>query len=524
MSLPPRQPRRPRSEVTPILRLIPALAILAVSALPGPLGAAALFAAEEAPASPPAVPSPAQPPAPTAAELQRRLELLERKVRELQETGPAPQGPPAPAPTPATEVPVEVDKRLDLLEEWKAKVERLPSLSGKVNVGLNALQFLYSHQDAQVAAGQSQDNFSIRRSEVLLYGRINEYLPKWHVLFEFQSINLTPRTPGCPSSGSCASAATGPPASATFFRESYIDYRPSVNLAPSLNFIRMGIFRMPFGIFTETSGGLRDIISSPYLNAVGSGSPNALGTGGPIDFIQERDFFVDARGLLGNRLEYVVGIMNNNNFQANAVGANGPKVVYTRQRFLLTDVSFVSFTVMGGGSNNTNTAINGRGQGNFDRYGADFRYVSKVIPGLYLQGEYWQGHDASNQTVVGLPAQGDCLNKALCGGSGAPGVQRRTWYVYGKYLFTEGLVQNWEPVVYYEQFDPNTKVSDDLYTRLILGLTYYFENLPPKIQSKVQFNYEFRHHQGLGPGIPYSSNFDAFAQNAWLIQWQIRYQ
>lgn len=507
-----------------VLRPVLVLAFVSAAMSPWSSGPAPLLAAEEAAPGPPPVPAATTPPAPapTSAELERRLELLERKVKELQGASPAPQGPPAPSPLGGA--PEEVDKRLDLLEEWKAKVERLPVLSGKVNVGLNALQFLYSHQDAQVPAGQSQDNFSIRRSEVLMYGRINEYLPKWHVLFEFQSINLTPRTPGCPSNGNCASAATGPPASATFFRESYIDYRPSVNLAPSLNFIRMGIFRMPFGIFTETSGGLRDIISSPYLTAVGSGSPNTLGTGGPIDFIQERDYFVDARGLLGNRLEYVVGIMNNNNFQANAIGANGPKVVYTRQRILLTDVSFVSFTVMGGGSNNTNTAINGRGQGNFDRYGADFRYVSKVIPGLYLQGEYWQGHDASNQTVVGLPAQGDCLTKSLCGGSGAPGVQRRTWYVYGKYLFTDGLLQNWEPVVYYEQFDPNTKVTDDLYTRLILGLTYYFENLPPKIQSKVQFNYEFRHHQGLGPGIPYSSNFDAFAQNAWLIQWQIRYQ
>jgi hypothetical protein len=75
----------------------------------------------------------------------------------------------------------------------------------------------------------------------------------------------------------------------------------------------------------------------------------------------------------------------------------------------------------------------------------------------------------------------------------------------------------------YEQFDPSTSTSNDLYTRTIVGLTYYFENFPPKVQSKVQFNYEFRHHQGNGPGVPYDTTFDAFAQNAFLVQFQIRF-
>ena len=75
----------------------------------------------------------------------------------------------------------------------------------------------------------------------------------------------------------------------------------------------------------------------------------------------------------------------------------------------------------------------------------------------------------------------------------------------------------------YEQFDPSTGTSNDLYTRTILGLTYYFENFPPKVQSKIQFNYEFRHHQGNGPGVAYDSTFDAFAKNAFLVQFQIRF-
>lgn len=436
------------------------------------------------------------------------------------------QGPQAPSTTPITDEAIaNVDKRLSVIEEWKTKIEKLPSLSNKVNFGLNALQFLYTHLDAKSPEGKSQDNLSIRRSELLAYGKINEYIPKWHVLYEFQSIGLTASTPDCSGSpaGNCANKPGGPPGSTTFFRESYIDFRPFPNIAPHLNFIRMGIFRMPFGIFTETSGGLRDVISSPYLTSVGSGGLTTNGTGGTIEFIHERDFFIDARGTLFNRLEYVGGIMNNNNFQANAFGANGPKVGYGRLRFMVTDISFVSFTLLSGESNNTGTAINGRGKGAFDRYGVDFRYTSRIVPGFMIQGEAWQGHDGANQTLVGTPAQGACLDRTICGGDGAPGIQRRTWYVLAKYLISDGPLRNWEPTVMYEQFDPNTSVSNDMFTRTIVGLTYYFENLPPKIQSKVQFNYEFRHHQGTGPGTTVPST-DPFAQNAFLVQFQVRYQ
>jgi hypothetical protein len=174
-----------------------------------------------------------------------------------------------------------------------------------------------------------------------------------------------------------------------------------------------------------------------------------------------------------------------------------------------------------GTSNNAGTFINGRGKGHFDRYGVDARWSPKFLPGFTTYGEYWQGHDGSNATTVGTAANGACLD--VCGGSHAPGVQRRTWYVLAKYLFTEGPLENFEPVYMYEQFDPNTRLSNDLYTRHIAGLTYYFENFPPKMQSKVQFNYEFRHHSGLGPGIPLNAPTDPFAQNAFFFQWQVRF-
>lgn len=447
-----------------------------------------------------------------------------------QSQGPAQvvQGAPAPS-APLPDPSANLDQRLSVIEEWKAKIERLPSLSGKFNVGLNALQFLYTHQDAHVAEGKSQDNLSIRRSELLFYGKINEYIPKWHALSEFQSISLANNTPGCSTAagaGPCNNQQAGTAGSATYFRESYIDFRPIPGIAPYLNVIRMGIFRMPFGIFTETSGGIRDVISSPFLTSVGSGTVTRTGsnsTVGTIEFIHERDYFADVRGTLFNRLEYVGGIMNNNNFEANAFGANGPKVGYGRLRYMVTDISFFSFTLLAGESNNTNTQINGRGKGAFDRYGVDFRYTSRYLPGFMIQGEYWQGHDGANQTSVGIPAQGACLNVAQCGGNGAPGVMRRTWYVLGKYFISSGPLQNFEPVVMYDWFDPNTSLSNDLYTRTIVGVNYYFENLPPKIQTKLSINYEFRHHSGSGPGTTVP-NTDPFAQNVFLVQFQVRYQ
>ncbi len=417
----------------------------------------------------------------------------------------------------------EQTRRLENLEDWRNRTEVLPILRDKVNIGLNAVQFLYGHVNAKVPEGRSQDSFSIRRAELVMWGKLSEYLPRWHMLMEFQSTNLTSNTP---------LAGTANPTSATFFREAYIDVRPVQAWAPNLNFIRLGVFRMPFGIFTEQSGGLRDIISSPYLNGVGGGGgpgQNRNGTGGAIEFLQERDYFVDVRGKIMNRLEYVVGIMNNNNYQANGIvsntsgigGANQPKAVYTRLRLFGDETSFVSFTMIQGTSNNAGTFINGRGKGHFDRYGVDARWYPKFLPGFMVQAEYWQGHDGSNATTVGTAANGACLD--TCGGSHAPGVQRRTWYVLAKYLISEGLFEHFEPVYMYEEFDPNTRLSDDRYTRHIVGLNYYFENFPPKMQSKIQFNYEFRHHAGLGPGEVLNSQTDPFAQNAFFLQWQLRY-
>ena len=137
---------------------------------------------------------------------------------DREKAGPAVQGAQAPSPsTPAPDPVANLDTRVGAIEEWKAKIERLPSLSGKFNIGLNALQFQYSHLDAHVAEGKSQDNLQIRRSEVLMYGKINEYIPKWHTLMEMQSNTLTNSTPGCAAGTPCNTQATGTAATTTMF-------------------------------------------------------------------------------------------------------------------------------------------------------------------------------------------------------------------------------------------------------------------------------------------------------------------
>ena len=80
---------------------------------------------------------------------------------------PAVQGVQTPLPsTSGPDTVANLDTRLGVLEEWKARIERLPSLSDKFNIGMNAIQFLYAHQDAHVAKAKAK---IISRSDGLRY-------------------------------------------------------------------------------------------------------------------------------------------------------------------------------------------------------------------------------------------------------------------------------------------------------------------------------------------------------------------
>jgi hypothetical protein len=58
--------------------------------------------------------------------------------------------------------------------------------------------------------------------------------------------------------------------------------------------------------------------------------------------------------------------------------------------------------------------------------------------------------------------------------------------------------------------------------RTTVGLSYYFANLPPKLQAKLMLNYEFRRHAGNGPGTVVTS-LDEFGRDALLLQLHVRW-
>ena len=235
-----------------------------------------------------------------------------------------------------------------------------------------------------------------------------------------QSPTRTTRRPGRPATG-------GVPTSSTFFRVKRTSISDRCSPGRRTSIISAWVFSNALRYLHETSGGLRDIISSPYLTSVGSGVGNRTGSAGTVEFLQERDYFLDMRGKLFNRLEYVVGIMNNNNYEANATGSNAPKAsTHAYDCSGATCPSSVSRRFKA--SRTTPIPISTVAAREPSIATAGFSLYLENSARLHGPGEIWQGHDGANQTTVGRPANGACDVQLICGGSGALG-QRRTWYV-----------------------------------------------------------------------------------------------
>ncbi len=404
-------------------------------------------------------------------------------------------------------------------EEWlkakadREKTEKLPILSDKVNIGVNALQAQYYHQDAHVAEGSAQDQFLIRRAEFIAWGKLMEQIPRWHILFDLGSLGtLNTNTKVCTNATCTTTANVVSSANHQILKEAYIDLRPVPSWAPYLDLIRIGQYRIPFGIENDTSSGLIDFISRGYFSSGASGGGLSNPTG--VDFVQERDLYVDVKSKPFEFLELDAVVMNGNGIDYTKIDNNSQKDFLGRFRVKPTKDLFFSFSGITGTSNNTNTALNGRGKGAYDRIGFDFRYLPTWLPGFHLQAEWITGHDAPNQATVG----------ATSVTTGGAGVMRRTWYAYAKYRLDDlgvDFLKGWEPIIRYEEFDPNTHASQDVFTRTTIGLNYYFAEMLPKIQTKLQLNYELRHHQeGVGGG---NTAFDAVGRNAFLLQLQVRW-
>ena len=401
------------------------------------------------------------------------------------------------------------EKETGALTEWQKRVEKLPILSDKFNIGVNALQTQYAHQQAHVGEGSAQDQFLIRRAELIAWGKLMDQIPRWHVLFDFGSLGILTSNARVCTNAACTTTANVPTSATNqILKEAYIDLRPVLSWAPYLDLIRIGQYRIPFGIENDTSSGLIDFISRGYFSS-GAGGGGSVSTG--IDFVQERDIYVDLKSKPIEFLELDAVVMNGNSIDYTKIDNNTQKDFLGRVRVRPTKDLFFSFSGITGTSNNTNTALNGRGKGKNDRIGFDFRYLPAWLPGLHLQAEWITGHDAPNQALVG----------ATSVTTGGTGVMRRTWYAYVKYRLDDlgvDFLKGWEPIIRYEEFDPSTSVGNDMFTRTTVGINYYFAEILPKIQTKLQLNYEFRHHQGAG-----IANTDAAAQNALLLQFQVRW-
>ena len=412
---------------------------------------------------------------------------------------------------------------VEKVSEWQKKVSKLPILSDRFNIGVNVLQVQYLNNEANGTPGNSDNRLFIRRAELISWGKVNDYFPRWHMLADFGSLsNVTG------GSGQNANTGTTTATNNQILREAYVDLVPALSVQPYLDRIRIGQYRIPVGIEGSTSSGLIDFINRNYITAAPGAttstaplaSTSVLGTAtagtlsSTMDFIPERDIYVDFKSKPVEQLELDLGIMNGNgiNGVGNSVDNNNNKDFFGRARVKPRKDMFFSFGTIAGQSSNLNSRNGGRGKGAYDRYIADFQIKPEIIPGLWLQGEFAWGHDAppagaTTDTVQGTTARGEV---------------RTAWYVYGKYLFQNGPLKDWEILARHEQFDPSKQTSEDMLVRTTVGVNYYFTNLPPRIQAKLMLNYEFRRFDGTGPGTVVTDRAE-FGHDAILLQLHVRW-
>jgi hypothetical protein len=403
------------------------------------------------------------------------------------------------------------EKTVGVFEEWQKKVSQLPILSDKFNIGMNVMQVQYLNNEAVGSPGTSDNRLFIRRAELIAWGKVNDYFPRWHLLADFAALSNIGR-----SSGLNSIAVSGTTTDNNqILREAYVDIVPALSLQPYLDRIKIGQYRIPVALESSTSSGLIDFVNRNLITqapgqAIGGGAAAAGTLSSTIDFVPERDVYVDFKSKPIEQLELDLGVMNGNgiNGPGTSFDNNSQKDFFGRARFKPRKDVFFSFSTIQGESTNLNSRNGGRGKGNFDRYIADFQWKPEMIPGLWLQGEWAWGHDAPPADAA------DVIT--------GRGEFRKAWYVYGKYLFQSGWLKDWELLGRYEQFDPSSNVAQDMLKRATVGINYYFANMPPRIQAKLMINYEFRRLDGNGSGTTVLNNTE-FGQDALLVQLHVRW-
>ena len=403
---------------------------------------------------------------------------------------------------------------VEKVSEWQKKISSLPILSDRFNIGLNVLQVQYLNNSADGSPGTSDNRLFIRRAELIAWGKVNDYFPRWHMLADFAALSNIGRSSGLNSIAVSGIAADNN----QILREAYVDIVPALSAQPYLDRIRIGQYRIPVGIEGSTSSGLIDFVNRNYIQsasgaALGGAAAQAGTLTSGINFIQERDIYIDFKSKPFEQLELDLGIMNGNgiNGPGTSLDNNSQKDFMGRARIKPSKDLFFSMGTIQGHSTNLNSQNGGRGKGNYDRYIADFQWKPEFVPGLMFQSEWAWGHDAP-------PAANAAADSVTTG----RGELRKAWYAYGKYLIQSGFLKDWELLARYEQFDPSSNVSQDMLRRTTIGINYYFANLPPKVQAKLMLNYEFRSQDGNGP-MTTNTKANEFGNDALLLQLHVRW-
>jgi hypothetical protein len=348
----------------------------------------------------------------------------------------------------------------------------------RIGVHIHNVEFRYAQQPTLATTpGKTDDQFSSPTSELEVSGFI---LPD---MLYFQTV-VEPRDSLGRGLGDSIAGKIDPTNAPTgIVRDAFGDFIIS---DPGLA-IRFGQQRIPFGVETQTPGGLLPFINRAYLDykvAHNAGPENTKF--GNAEFMQERDIGIQIRGQFPG-IEYALGTFNGSGINVN--DTNNSKDWVGRLGFAPVPGLRIGVSTYYGIQTDLTKVDVVR-----NRVAGDFELNQNLVPRFRILGEYVEGQDGP--------------------------FERNTWYVSGFYeLFSQSSASSPGLLLsarYEEMHD-----SDDYY-RTTAGLTYYFLNGVNSgtgywQQVKFQLNYEIRSHGNSSPST------DPLAQNMLLGQVTVRY-
>ena len=278
------------------------------------------------------------------------------------------------------------------------------------------------------------------------------------------------------------------------------------SLYPYVSKLRVGQFRLPFGIEQGITQGLIDFVNRAYYTDLRTtsvsafpGDPglNPFGKNNGGGFVQQFDIGVELTGKVPQspwQPELQMAVINGagRNFNDN----NADKDV--TGRLILTPTEGMKLYLAGYTGTSFFTAPN-TGTNilplNTDvrktRQGAMYTYIPPGLPELKLQAEYIEGQDV--------------------------GFRRRTWYHYVLYRPFSWL-PGFEPAYRYEEFTVDTNRPNSTLSRHTVGFNYYLHT-----NVKFTLNYEFRNDQNQN-STPLSGSGDNNANNKNFLSTQIQFR